>query len=116
MFGWLRRKSRQELLLENILQVLGHVLGEAKSAHVRIVQQHVVLNELKNAPDQLSEAVDLMKREPFTALKTWIEQSTASQLELQRQRREFVERERQLLERWRKHAAALEARIPQAVT
>ena len=54
------------------------------------------------AEARLSEILDSLSSGPLMALKKWLEICTKSQSEHVEQRREFIDREHELLARWKK--------------
>lgn len=87
---------------QNMLRVL-----ESLSASAPAMQGRTLL-EVEN---RLMDIIDLMRSEPFAALKTWIDQSTTAGKKIGDMMRESRDVERQMLARWETQVRDLKEQI-----
>ena len=80
-----------------------------RTEYSRLRDKVVEIVELSEERDdqiarEVRDLLNTVRSEPFAAMKTWIDRSTED-------RRTSMARERELLERWKSHTAALEEQI-----
>jgi chromosome segregation ATPase len=107
LWRWLRPNQQQSvaMLLERILEETQKANRTRDCRSERIDKQ---IEALECATETIVELTSLMRREPFAALKTWIDRAPA---QVASQRKEYRDREQQLLDRWKDHTEALKEQI-----
>ena len=66
---------------------------------------------LAEAEKRLTDILELMRQQPFAALKTWIEANAKSDVRLGKIADDYRLRERQLMESWNKHLDGMKSQI-----
>lgn len=87
---------------QNILRVLESLSASAPAMQGR---------SLKEMEDRLMDIIDLMRAEPFAALKSWIDAATAKEARSGRIIADLIDVERTLLSRWDAQVKELKAVI-----